>query len=417
MHQGPLPRLSPRRSIGWLLALCALACQGCGSKTPDPAAPGATQGTGARPQAPAAAPAGGLVVLPGSNQVTTAAPGQEEPERPYFHSFGEVAWGEVVRHPFRVRNDEGVAVRLLEMQSSCGCSVAAPRLLAEDGTPEPARADDDLLGTIDGLLLIPPGRVAEFSVSIDTGALPRQSGPKHVMVRLTTDAPTTPWLTLEAHAHIDVGFVPVPAGTDFGRVPQGLGATRTIEIRQEGPRALRLTEVLSAPAGVDVRLEEVPGGARPRWVATLEVPLGTDLGNVGGHLRIAAVDARGESIAPLELPVVGQVVPDIDVTPPRYFLRPRPGRERLEQELRLLSRVPGLRFRVVGHHLQGEAHEHLEFVAEAVDPDSAGRSREWRISLSAPAGAFEGTFGGELRVLLDDPQHPEIQIPYVVFSR
>ena len=50
----------------------------------------------------------------------------------------------------------------------------------------------------------------------------------------------------------------------------------------------------------------------------------------------------------------------------------------------------------------------------AVAPEDDGRAARWRVRLTSRAGLDPQVLEGKLRLRLDDPNYPVIELPYVV---
>jgi len=333
--------------------------------------------------------------------------------RPFFHDFGRVPFGERVSHRFRFRNTDPVTVRITQAQSSCGCSVAdmkrvdsAGRVLAT-GTPN----------TPGNLLEVPPDGLCEIEVRVDTQALAQRDAAKLVTVRVGTDSPNKPWITLEASLHVEFGFAYSPATLEMNRVPQGVGAAAEVVIRRQGELAMTLAEVEDAPAGFDVTLGEDPAGAGDQWRLSVVVPPGLPAGPTIGNVRIATRNADGTPGRPISIPVIARVLADITVQPTQLILRGRNDAARIEQEARVESLVDGLFFRIERAEVEGAGSEHLEVELVAVNPDAQGRARVWTVRVSALRADVTGALGGTLHLHLDDPQTPRLDLRYAGILR
>lgn len=349
------------------------------------------------------APPAGLVALPHPDGTTG------DPTRPHFHDFGRVPFGEIASHTFRFENTDPVPVTIRQVQSSCGCSVTQLRRVdARGNVVEQGRHDEP-----GALLTVPPGGLCEIEIRVDTRAVPQADSDKLVTVRVATDSAQRPWITLEAHLVADLGFDFVPRVLEMTRVPQGVGGEGEVLIRQDGDLGLVLTGVEDAPPGFEVRLADDPRGIGPQWQLMVALPPGHPPGATQGTVRLATRYPDGRTGRPLQIPVFARVVADIDVQPSHLVLRSRGAAAALEQELRVTSLVEGLRFRIESGAATdaGSAVLSVELVPE--EPDARGRARAWTVRVSASRAALEGAPRGTLRLVLDDPQIPALEVPYV----
>jgi len=93
---------------------------------------------------------------------------------------------------------------------------------------------------------------------------------------------------------------------------------------------------------------------------------------------------------------------------------PPAGSEARPARVVVSSLLPGHRLRILGVSLEGEAAERLAAEFQPLEVDGSGRSKAWSLELGS-TGPIEGALArGTARVLLDDPQTPELTVPYVV---
>ena len=340
----------------------------------------------------------------------------ESPERPGFFDFGTVPHGDLVHHSFLLKNSDPRPVTIQDIVVGCGCTVARLSKRTVDGEVVGARGD---LPNV--LLVLEPGEVAEISLEVDTTEIRVKNIDKLFMVRVTSDSIATPYTTLEVHLVVQLDFQVAPEGLELPLMPQGAGETRPITIKPVGTRPGRITGVREVPPGVvaELRESELSRPGFPVWV--LEAGFAPPL-ELGRHAATIILDTEGDEgvpTAPVEIQIAGTAVADLRLHPSRLVLRPGQGASDPEDPsaaligAQLETFLPGHRFGVTGFQILGEAAEHLEFVAEPVLPDARGQSTHWNLRLSTRTPGPNGSFTGTVRLELDDPQHPTIDLPYV----
>lgn len=343
----------------------------------------------------------GLVIVRGGSPADPEVEGSLP--RPNFHDFGAVPWGEVVEHTFELRNTDPVSVVLMRATPSCNCTI--PRLVsvAPDGAETLADSSDP-----EGLLRIPPGGTLRVDLRVDTKAVLQPNRDKLVSVRLVTDSPSSAYITLEIHLVATRDLTVFPTVADLKNVATSVGGSVDVTISTAGEETLRPTEVLQSPAGFAVSM-----GPDPRsdvhWIVTTRLDPGAPEGFAGGTITIGTVDLEGEAGPPLQFPTRALVVPDVQVSPPGVSLRPSGAG--LAHQVRVLSHLPGHRFRIDRVEIQPDDLPGLETVAV---PRGAGDSASsWDIQVTVaepdPLRRYEGT----LIVHLDDPQYPRLEVPLV----
>lgn len=356
-------------------------------------------GGGAETPTPAAGGGRGLVVVDAST-----------PERPYFHDFGVVRSDEVVEHVFRLENTDPVPVRVIDVLSSCTCTVPEVRVVHPDGTVTrgDARSREEVA-------VVPPGGILEVTVRLDAAQVRTKNTDKLSMVRLRTDSPHNTFPRLEVHAFVEQLVQATPPEIDLGDVAVSTGGWGTSDLisgRREVPIEIR--GVLRTDAGLSARLEESERFGMRLWVLTAELEPGLPLGPYRGEIVLDVRDSRApEESRPFTVPVRARVSPDVVLRPPGVTLLPQPGREGLSAEARVVSLVPGARLRVLGVELEGEGAEAVRARAEPVEVDSEGRAQTWRLVLESDPLPPGSLLRGKARVRTDAAGAPPLELAWV----
>lgn len=375
-----------------LLVLLFLPLLGCGS---DPAG---------APKASGDPSAEGLTVLVGDAE-------GEDSDRPGYYDFGTVDHGEIVHHSFRVRNDEPRAVVIQKIDVGCGCTIARLSKVTADGETVGPRSD-----LPNHLLTLEPGEVAELSLRVDTTIIKVKNMDKLFMVRVISDSDRTPYLTLECHLIVRMAFQVFPEKLELRHMPVGAGAVQPITIKSLSTPPGRLTGVGELPEGVTatLRQSELSTIANPVWVLDAGFLPPVILGRQAATVIVETSAPDGTPTAPLEIQIAGNGVPDVNISPSRFVMRPGLGAESgsvVDGELETF--LQGHRFAVTSFTIQGEAADHLEFQADPVLPDARGQSTRWLLKLSTREPGPTGAFTGTVVLELDDPQYATLEIPYV----
>lgn len=377
------------------------ALAGC-ERTPggEPAAP-ATPSTAGAAYVP---PATGLVIVDPPAPYVTATRLGDVQERPYFHDFGRVLFGEMLERTFHLENREGRAVTVHDLLPNCGCTV--PEILARTRDGEVLRGQKQKDGP---LLVVPEGAEVEVKIRIDTRRAPFLNKDKLAQVRMRTDA-TDPYLTFELHLFVQQPLTAEPAALDLGLVPTSTGGSASTWVRASLPEeGTHVGAIESVQGPFTARLEEEQRMDVRLWKVTVESEPGQPIGALRGSVRLTVLDGDGERDgAPFEIPIQGRVTEDVVIEPPALHLGP--GARTATAELRAL--IPGARVRVVSTELESTDAHGLVVRATPIDPDTAGRAARWTITLEAPAGAEAHSVSGRVHVALDDPSLPEVSAPF-----
>ena len=339
-------------------------------------------------------------------------------ERAYFHDFGHVPDGDVVQHVFRIENESDGPIDIQRVNPSCGCTVPALSYVTAEGARVEAESED-----AEPLLTVPAGAVLELELRVDSRDVRTKNTDKLLSTQIVTSSEVTPFLQLETHLVVVSPFQQTPPSPDLGLVPENAGAALEVEIAALKEYPYRLTEVLEAPAWVETSLSEEDRFGTTVWTLSVRFLPPLKRGRYAAPIRLGAIDDRGEPYRPYEVSVLGTVVRDLQLEPGRLVLVSREGSGPAVAEVELFSLVPGHRFAVTDVELEPEHRDALVPGFAAVEPSSSGRAERWTLGIRAEAAALEaGAEGqallqGTLLVRTDDPQTPEVEVPYVVHRR
>ena len=385
-----------------LSAAALLASQSCNR----PAAPSAT---GSATDSATEAAGKGLVIL---NEPTPyVTPGREDQvnDRPYFHDFGRVPYGTQLEHLFRLKNTDAVPVTIHDLLPSCGCATPQISYTTSDG--ETVRGDARADGP---LLTVPPGAQVEVLVRIDTHHVRYPNRDKLATIRLRSDSVHEPYMTFEMHLIVDRLFQATPSRIELHEVPQSVGATVTaaIALAQPGSQAM-IEGVFSVEGPLEASVSVGEQLGRPLWTVLIVVEPGLPLGALEGAVYLTTRGFEGEQReATFDVHVTGRIVPDVIVDPPALYLDALTRGDTAQAVAELRALIPGARVALLGARVEGQGADLVRVEFEAVDPDAAGRSARWRVTLRTLAEVEPTRFAGEVHLELDDPALPEIVVPF-----
>lgn len=362
-----------------LAVLVLLVAQGCQEHSPT------------RPSAQ------GLVILNGY------------PERPYFHDFGNLPFGQQAQHVFEIENTDPVPVAIQDMKASCGCVTPRVSYTAADG-----RVVEGALAGDGPVITLPPGALARITVKVDTTHVQRMNTDKLEQVRLRSDSLATPYITLEMHLVVERLFRSVPERIDLGLVPQSTGksarADLSTEIRGSAARILGV-ESVEGPLVVHVDATEMAG--ETLWILSLDVKPEQALGTLVGKVKLQTTGADGTGAGlSLEVPVIGQVVPDVVLDPGLLVFRTGEAGSAPRAEAVLVALVPGERVLIRSTALSGAAADQLRVEATPIEPDENGRATRWKVAVEVSETARDQAFSGTLTIETDHPRVPTVRAPY-----
>ena len=177
----------------------------------------------------------------------------------------------------KIRNKGKATLEISKVLQSCGCAKASI---------DPNKRS------------VPPGGETVVTVTVDPKRIPSFESTKDVYV--TSNDPKMPRLTVKVSAKIDPEFVVEPAELDFGDVPKGTVAEKTLVFRQLSDEPIEIQE-LGPPAskGTDLDLSfakrpeaEWKAPNRPEYVITVRLPADLSPGKLSGSFAIQSTCKR-----------------------------------------------------------------------------------------------------------------------------
>ena len=344
-----------------------------------------------------------------------AGPETQEPERPYYHDFGNVQLGQVVQHVFLLENQGSEPVQVLDVVPACGCTVPSLSTTGPDGAT--VESPPILAGTTpaEPLLTVAPGREAQLTIRVDADKVRPANAHKLHTTRVTTDAPDA-YSTVETHILVEAPFVVVPEAIELGRLPTAAGGSTTNRISILSGYEVALTGELEASEGLTVTLEEKTelGGRFWDLTTTIDPPLA--LGRTRGSVTLRTAYPDGRPGKDLVLAASAFGVVDLQTTPTRIILVVPDEAVATEASTELFSLLDGRRPVVVDARLPEEHADALEVRFEPVSPDARGRSERWRIVLATRPPFSSDVLRGTLEVDVANEEEP-FPIHYVVHQR
>lgn len=332
-----------------------------------------------------------------------------ENARPYFHDFGNVLYGERLKHTYRLRNTEGRTLVLQDMLPSCGCTTPRASYVGTDGV----RVD----GSVERgkkVLEAPKDALVEIEVAIDTTLVETPNLDKLSQVRLRTDSDTNPYITLELHLKVVKAFRAVPAKLEFGLVPQSAGKSARTDVstcvKGDGSKIVAITAVEGT---FTAEVQEAVVRDETYWILVATAPPGLPIGPQRGSVTLSTTTADGTGVgAPFTVPILAQIAPDVVVSPGVLQLSNVDHEKGATLHAELLALVPGAKLKVLGTRLEGDASADLELVVTPDLPDEDGRAQRHQIEFRSKPSLRAANFRGTAIFETDDARMPRISVPY-----
>lgn len=392
---------APRRLLATALAATAaltLGLVGCGGDpAPDPEPEAETV---------AAAPA------PGTSNTNTSAGvlevmNPQDPERPFFHDFGEMDFGTEVQWSVTLRNTGGEPLEIQRAQPACGCT----RLVSfEVAGPDGESVESYSNFKTRPICSVPVGGSVKMRLDI----LSKHSKPnvsKLALVRISTNSRIDPFHTFELRFLGLKPFIVAPDNLTMHRIPVSHGGETKCRVQVVKPGLPGVVHrIVSAPDGIEARLEAQPFAGETVWTVFATIPPLSPMGTIRGDIVLAVSDENGEGEdGRVTIPVVARVGPDAFLDPGMFtYGAVKPGETRLRQA-QLIGLVPGAKLRIIGARIENASADAFTVSYRAADTDEGGlkdadgRSNRWIIDVQLGADHPEGYLGGEVVLTLEEP--------------
>ena len=317
--------------------------------------------------------------------------------RPYFHDFGVIQDGTRPIHTFKILNTEPNPVTLKDVLPSCSCVVPSVRAISPNGatTKGSTRGNDPVC-------TVPSGGTLEIDVALDTKHIRRKNADRLSTIRLRTDSPVTPFLTLELHVLVEQLIQATPWELNLGELPQSAGGSGVTTVV---PTSLILDlDIINARAisgdglTTSFQLDEQVG--RKVWLVKAELKPGLKLGPWQGSMKIQ-ISAPTEDPPTRELivPIRAQIVEDITLRPRRAFLMKA---NTAGAEFTVKALIPGERVRISSARMMNCPAEAFSSTVTPVRPDANGKAESWKIRVVHGQAAQSSPIDARLVVTLSD---------------
>ncbi|MFN8543527.1 MAG: DUF1573 domain-containing protein [Candidatus Binatia bacterium] len=292
------------------------------------------------------------------------------------HDFGSIEQGDIVSHAFRLENGGTAPLRIENLKSSCGCTVA-----------------------LAGGHVIAPGAFGEVTIRLESGRL---AGRTVKTVTVYTNDPASPSVGLTLTGQVVTDLIATPTPLYLGKVRRGEGIRREIRVAQgRAEGAHRVTWIEHGNPNIHATLEPVGEGVQR---VVVEIDPRMPLGRVNDQLLLHTTSSRQPT---LEILLFGSVEGDVVVLPPQVTFGVTHG-DGAQRELHI--RNDGARPVTVTRVEAPPAVASAELVE--VEP-----GREYRVTLRLrdrlPAGRVEAS----LDIFTDHPDEAHLVVPIYAIVR
>lgn len=292
---------------------------------------------------------------------------------------GFVPKGEMASHEFELRNDGQAPLEVLEVRTSCGCTVAEfDRVIA-------------------------PGQTGKVRVTLDTSTF---SGPVSKGVTAFTNDPATPSIELTIRANVEP-FIKVKPGyarfiTVQGEEKEGT-IVQTLWTPDKSPLAIVKIDnpyphldVKFWEAKPEERLKELPD--QQQWKIQMHLSNTAPVGPLIEPIKIHTDHPKQKLV---QIPVSGFVRPIMAVTPPVIDF----GQVSAAQPIRVTVNVRNFATEAIKvTSISGD----VQGLEAKIEPLQEGR--EYTVRLTLNPESKKGPFNGKLTVTTDSPKMPKLEV-------
>jgi len=345
----------------WLPTAVVLASIGAYPQSSGPSSPLANGGFSSEPNQ-----AAGQFNAPGASSGQPQVQGINP-----IYDFGNVYSGTTVRHTFRLKNAGTAPLTISGVRSSCGCTAAQP-------------SKNQLL----------PGEESDIAVSFDTRT---DHGPATRTITVFTNDPVHQQLQLTMRGDVKVQVEATPSLVIFERVKRGTEQSQQVTLTDQMPdRTFKVGAITKGNPYIKVAPQPAPG-AKPGALLKITLLKTAPAGPIADVIKV------NTSRMPVEIPVSGTVLGDINLNPPQVSFGIVPHHASALRFVRLTNS---------GDHpvkVTGISSNNTSVIA-AVEPVKAGR--EYKITVHLAPNTPDGVLRGMLAIKTDDPHQQDVQVPF-----
>jgi hypothetical protein len=287
-----------------------------------------------------------------------------------IYNFGAVFQGTPVKHTFRIENHGAGPLTLGDPQTTCGCTVA-----------EPTRR------------IVQPGDFSEIAAVFDTSA---DKGPAVRIITIATNDPRQKQLNLTIKGDVKVKVDANPTPLVFDKVKHGVEESREVLVTDTIGRDFKIQSITNSSPNLKVTQQpRTDGHAGAKLIVTVLKTMPSAA--FSDLIKVTT------NVAPLDIPVSGTVLGDLNVSPPQVsfgIVKRHAGALRFAR----LSNAGHRPVRVI------DIASNNQRVTAVVEPLTPGK--EFKITLQLAPNSPDGTLVGAVAIKTDDPAQPVVRLPF-----
>jgi Protein of unknown function (DUF1573) len=287
-----------------------------------------------------------------------------------LYNFGAVFQGTPIKHTFRVENHGTGTLTLGAVQTSCGCTVAQPTKRQ-----------------------IQPGDYSEIAAVFDTSA---DKGPAQRIITVATNDPKQKQLSLTIKGDVKVKVDANPTPLVFDKVKHGTAESRRVLVTDTVGGDFKIRSITNSSPNLKVTQQPRTDG-RPGAELVVTVLKTMPAAAFSDVIKVAT------NVAPLDIPVSGTVLGDLNVLPAQVsfgIVKHHAGALRFAR----LSNASDRPVHVI------DVASNNQKVSAMVEPVTPGK--EFKITLQLAPNSLDGTLRGVVAIKTDDPAQPLVQVPF-----
>lgn len=253
-----------------------------------------------------------VVALIGSTTGVQAADWANKMFQVRQHDFGTVGRNAKTEYSFVIENCYEEDVHIASVRSSCGCT-------------KPSIVKDTLKSWEKGAIL------AQFNTRSFLGA-------KSAAITVVIDRPYYAEVTLMVSGKIRSDIVVDPGEINFGDVDVGNSKSVDIKISYAGRRDWSITDVRGESDNLEVRLSKpIRQSNMTTYQMRVDLKSSVAAGTISEGISIVTNDPNGDAFT---LPVFGNVVPPVTITPKLVAFGDIRTGEQVQQRLMIRGKTP-----------------------------------------------------------------------------
>jgi len=287
------------------------------------------------------------------------------------YDFGNVLSGPSVKHTFKVKNAGASDLVISRVQTSCGCTAAAP-----------------------SKKLLKPGEEADIAVTFDTRF---EKGHSERVITVFSNDPQNPEAQITMKGDLKIEVEAKPDDLYFGKMKLGTEQTRQVTLTYVGKsKDFKIEKISNSNPHIKVAQEALKDG-KPGAILTVSVEKGMPVGAFDDSIEIIT------NQQPIQVRVAGHMTGPITLAPQQLSFGIVPHGQGASRIVRLTS--SGSRaVQITG------ISSSTPSVGTKIDPVTPGK--EYKITVELRKGTPDGQLRGQLSIKTDDPQEPLLTVPF-----